>query len=61
MVALTEIETPLAMVAQAGLAMAKPLEMPIRAEAELVGAVVVPITVVAAQAVTQGQTEMLVT
>jgi len=41
--------------------MAKPLEMPIRAEAELVGAVVVPITVVAAQAVTQGQTEMLVT
>jgi len=41
--------------------MAKALEMPIRAEAELVGAVVVPITVVAAQAVTQGQTEMLVT
>jgi hypothetical protein len=61
LVALTEIETPLAMVAQAGLAMAKALEMPIRAEAELVGAVVVPITVVAAQAVTQGQTEMLVT
>lgn len=61
LVALTEIETPMAMVVQAGLAISKTLEMAMLVEAELEGAVAAVITVVAAQAETQGQTEVLVT
>nr|BAR33296.1 hypothetical protein [uncultured Mediterranean phage uvMED] len=61
LVALTEIETPMVTVAQAGLVISKCLEMPMLVEAELEGAVAAVITVVAAQAEIQGQTEMLVT